>query len=43
MGAFFTRLLAVERRLERYRRTILAMQVRMTALEQQLNQLRGNV
>lgn len=43
MGAFWRRLLTCERRLEYYRRTITSLQVTITALEQQLAQLQGNV
>jgi CII-binding regulator of phage lambda lysogenization HflD len=43
MGAFWRRLLTVERRLEYYRRTIANLQITITSLEQQLAQLQGNV
>jgi uncharacterized coiled-coil protein SlyX len=43
MGAFWRRLLTVERRLECYRRTISNQQITITALQQQLAQLQGNV
>lgn len=41
MGSFWRRLLAVERRLEYYRRTIASLRVTITNLEQQLKQLQG--
>ena len=43
MGAFWRRLLTVERRLEFAMRTIRNQQRTITALQQQLAQLQGNV
>jgi hypothetical protein len=43
MGAFLSRLLGCERRLERYRRTIDALTAQLRAAQQQLAQQRGNV
>jgi CII-binding regulator of phage lambda lysogenization HflD len=43
MGAFWARLLAVERRLEFYRRMIQDLQRTITQLEQQIRDLRGDV
>lgn len=43
MGAFWRRLLGVERRLESYRRDIESLTQQLLAAEQSLAQLRGNV
>jgi hypothetical protein len=43
MGAFWRRLLGVERRLERYRRDIDSLAQQLRAAQQALAQLRGNV
>lgn len=42
MEAFWRRLLACERRTERYLRIIIELQRRVTALEQQLRDQRGS-
>lgn len=43
MNAFWKRLLACERRTERYLRTILELKRQVRALEQQLADLRGTL